>query len=120
MVEKNPTLGSIETSDFEKRQFAWGSGTFNLRDKVFCELFPELVQEIKEELERRKQERRNAEAQPSVLTDGASSRHQLFRHQLNLNQENGVMGSALANVMVIVGFAAFAYSVKYVLKSLAQ
>lgn len=121
MVEKNPTLGSIETSDFEKRQFAWNSGEFNLRNKVFCELFPDVVKEVKEELEQRKQEQIESEVpQSEVLTDSNMNRQTIFRHQLHLNQEQGLMGSALANVMVIVGFAAFAYSVKYVLKSLAQ
>ncbi|XP_078498507.1 ubiquitin-conjugating enzyme E2 J2 isoform X2 [Lissotriton helveticus] len=44
MVEKGPTLGSIETSDFTKRQLAAQSLAFNLKDKVFCELFPEVVE----------------------------------------------------------------------------
>ncbi|KAB0399499.1 hypothetical protein E2I00_015811, partial [Balaenoptera physalus] len=48
MVEKGPTLGSIETSDFTKRQLAAQSLVFNLKDKVFCELFPEVVEEIKQ------------------------------------------------------------------------
>ncbi|EEC16655.1 ubiquitin-conjugating enzyme, putative [Ixodes scapularis] len=43
MVEKNPTLGSIDTTDREKRQLARESLEFNLKDQVFCELFPELV-----------------------------------------------------------------------------
>ncbi|NXM59098.1 UB2J2 enzyme, partial [Illadopsis cleaveri] len=48
MVEKGPTLGSIETSEFTKRQLAAQSLAFNLKDKVFCELFPEVVEEIKQ------------------------------------------------------------------------
>ncbi|NXW79394.1 UB2J2 enzyme, partial [Hirundo rustica] len=44
MVEKGPTLGSIETSEFTKRQLAAQSLAFNLKDKVFCELFPEVVE----------------------------------------------------------------------------
>lgn len=70
MVEKGPTLGSIETSDytvsakpfsvelllvtseisdvhvfsvFQKRQLSAQSLAFNLKDKVFCELFPDVV-----------------------------------------------------------------------------
>lgn len=45
-TERSPTLGSIETSDFEKRQFAVQSLEFNLKDKIFCELFPESVTQI--------------------------------------------------------------------------
>ncbi|XP_068027467.1 ubiquitin-conjugating enzyme E2 J2 isoform X1 [Anomalospiza imberbis] len=48
MVEKGPTLGSIETSEFTKRQLAAQSLAFNLKDKVFCELFPEVVEEMKQ------------------------------------------------------------------------
>lgn len=36
------------------------------------------------------------------------------------NRNNGLLGGALANLFVIVGFAAFAYTVKYVLRSIAQ
>lgn len=76
MVEKGPTLGSIETSDYtvikktekipyavychkrpvmfwifhvsfvlfsQKRQLSAQSLAFNLKDKVFCELFPDVV-----------------------------------------------------------------------------
>jgi ubiquitin-conjugating enzyme E2 J2 len=41
MLEKSPTLGSIETSDTDKRQFAFRSHEFNLKNKTFCELFPD-------------------------------------------------------------------------------
>jgi Ubiquitin-protein ligase len=44
MVERSPTLGSIEMSDYERRQLAARSLRFNLNDKNFCELFPDLVQ----------------------------------------------------------------------------
>ena len=44
MLEKSPTLGSIETSDAIKSQLASKSHEFNLKDKTFCELFPELAE----------------------------------------------------------------------------
>ena len=40
MLEKSPTLGSIETSEAVKRRFALATHEFNLKDKVFVELFP--------------------------------------------------------------------------------
>lgn len=43
-IEKSPTLGSINTTDYEKRQLAAQSLEYNLRDKMFCELFPETVE----------------------------------------------------------------------------
>merc|ERR1719184_617679 len=39
-MERSPTLGSIETSDWDKRQFASRSLEFNLQSRVFCDLFP--------------------------------------------------------------------------------
>ena len=41
MLEKSPTLGSIETSETDKRQYAVRSHEFNLKNKTFCELFPD-------------------------------------------------------------------------------
>lgn len=43
-MEKTPTLGSINTTDYEKRQLAMQSLEYNLKDKLFCELFPETVE----------------------------------------------------------------------------
>lgn len=45
-LEKSPTLGSIDTTDFDKRQLAYRSLDFNLTSNVFCELFPEIVEKI--------------------------------------------------------------------------
>ncbi|KAI1890703.1 hypothetical protein AGOR_G00156370 [Albula goreensis] len=140
MVEKGPTLGSIETSDFTKRQLAAQSLAFNLKDKVFCELFPDVVDEIKQK--QKVQEELSARPQalplPDVVPDGEAHHAQnglpvlnghppmaggAAAHPAGLQQANrnhGLLGGALANLFVIVGFAAFAYTVKYVLRSIAQ
>ncbi|XP_037732344.1 ubiquitin-conjugating enzyme E2 J2 [Drosophila subpulchrella] len=47
MLESTPTLGSIESSNYDKQMFAQKSLAFNLRNTNFCELFPEVVDEIK-------------------------------------------------------------------------
>ena len=44
MVEKNPTMGSIETSDYEKKLLAQKSLEFNMNNKIFVDLFPDVVQ----------------------------------------------------------------------------
>jgi ubiquitin-conjugating enzyme E2 J2 len=44
MVEKNPTMGSIETSDYEKKLLAQQSWEFNLKNKIFRDLFPDVVE----------------------------------------------------------------------------
>lgn len=137
MVEKGPTLGSIETSDFTKRQLAAQSLVFNLKDKVFCELFPDVAEEIKQK--QKAQDELNSRPQalplPDVVPDGAAHHGQNGLQRLNAhapgagphlaglqqaNRHHGLLGGALANLFVIVGFAAFAYTVKYVLRSIAQ
>ncbi|KAK2526836.1 Ube2j2 [Columba livia] len=129
MVEKGPTLGSIETSEFTKRQLAAQSLAFNLKDKVFCELFPEVVEEIKQK-QKAQEELSNRPPSlplPDVVPDGEAHYGQNGIPLLNghvplapanhpglqqANRNHGLLGGALANLFVIVGFAAFAYTVK--------
>lgn len=112
MVEKNPTLGSIETSDYEKRQFAARSLEFNLGDPIFCDLFPELVEEIKERI---KEERMALHNEKNMENSRKQSEH---RHSQLHERGQALMGSALTNLAVILGFAAFAYTVKCVIMSI--
>ncbi|XP_011158987.1 ubiquitin-conjugating enzyme E2 J2 [Solenopsis invicta] len=111
MIEKSPTLGSINTTDYEKRQLAWQSLEYNLRDKMFCELFPETVETIRSELERRKEKQARHQSTASEVSS-------LIRDQFQ--REHSPLHNALANIVVIIGFAAFAYTVNYVLKSIAM
>lgn len=116
MLEKNPTLGSIQSSDYEKRQLASRSLEFNLKDPIFIELFPDVVDDIKETLEKRA-------AQAKLIENGnitVSSDGTVLRTGNSEQRPGGLLGSALTNVFVIVGFAAFAYTVKYVIMSIAQ
>lgn len=50
-LESTPTLGSIESSNYDKQMFAQKSLAFNLRNSNFCELFPDIVCEIKQRLQ---------------------------------------------------------------------
>merc|ERR1711971_607667 len=50
MLERSPTLGSVETSDYEKKQFALRSLEFNLKSRIWNELFPELKKEAEGEV----------------------------------------------------------------------
>eukprot|EP00090_Calanus_glacialis_P036751 TRINITY_DN6281_c0_g1_i1.p1 TRINITY_DN6281_c0_g1~~TRINITY_DN6281_c0_g1_i1.p1 ORF type:complete len:225 (-),score=46.12 TRINITY_DN6281_c0_g1_i1:185-859(-) len=105
MLERSPTLGSIETSDWDKKQFAYRSLEFNLKSRVFCDLFPELKSECEKEIERRK-----------FLAENQANDPQEDRSALDSQAVNyGVFG----NVVVIGGFAAFAFVVRYVLQTMA-
>jgi len=109
MLERSPTLGSIETSDWDKREFALKSLEFNLQSRVFCELFPEMARECRDELRRRREAALDSTQAHDPLAD---SRAALDRSQA---ANNGVF----ANFVVIGGFAAFAFVVRYVLQSMA-
>ncbi|ODN03393.1 Ubiquitin-conjugating enzyme E2 J2 [Orchesella cincta] len=113
MLEKSPTLGSIETSDAEKRRLALRSLEFNMKDKLVTELFPEVYEEMKTTHETRLKTLESSGIQAKILcsTSGSIS--------------GGSQGSssnyhnAIATAAVVIGFAIFAYSVKYVLKTMA-
>ncbi|XP_077998421.1 ubiquitin-conjugating enzyme E2 J2-like [Glandiceps talaboti] len=118
MVEKNPTLGSIETSDFTKRQLAAQSGIFNLKNQIFTELFPNIAEEVREKIKKQEEEmKRSAESRTQSVSSSQPNGQVILQQN---NGENGIVGSTLANIFVIVGFAAFAYTVKYVLKTIGQ
>ncbi|XP_049843951.1 ubiquitin-conjugating enzyme E2 J2 [Schistocerca gregaria] len=131
MIEKSPTLGSIESSDHEKRVLAAQSLEFNLKDKIFRELFPDLVEKIKSELEQRRkveeESRRPAAADAAVAGAGGGASSGLpgagvaagRGGGLGQQQPQGALHHAIANICVIIGFAAFAYTVKYVLRTIA-
>lgn len=124
MLENSPTLGSIETSDSTKRQLAANSGAFNLKDAIFCELFPDIVQEIKSMIERRERELRSAQLTTphTILSTSANPVGNVVGGPLDGhdNFPNGFFNSALTNLLVIVGFAAFAFAVKHVLSSMTD
>uniref|UniRef100_A0A672NZM6 Ubiquitin-conjugating enzyme E2 J2 n=2 Tax=Sinocyclocheilus grahami TaxID=75366 RepID=A0A672NZM6_SINGR len=105
MVENIPTLGSIETSDFTKRQLSAQSLAYNLKDRVFCELFPEVVEEIKV-----KQRTQKDFGVPPHTAHVAPARHQ---PKPNLR-------GVLANLCVIAGLVVCVYTVKFVLHHIGQ
>ncbi|GFY54654.1 ubiquitin-conjugating enzyme E2 J2 [Trichonephila inaurata madagascariensis] len=97
---------------FMKRLLATRSLEFNLKDPIFCELFPDLVEESKKTINELKllNNSRNSENQTDSSSDVQNSPY----------QKGQVLFSALTNVAVIVGFAAFAYTVRYVLMSIIK
>ncbi|KAI1293877.1 Ubiquitin-conjugating enzyme E2 J2 [Halotydeus destructor] len=115
MVETKPTMGSIETSDYEKKVFAKQSWEYNMKNSIFVELFPDLVEEVKS--------RRLRSQQPDALnsvTGRVTELSQQIRSGIQHagNRDNGALGSALGNLIVIIGFGAFVYTVRYVLQSI--
>lgn len=111
MLEKSPTLGSIETSDSEKKLAAIKSIDFNLKDKILAELFPEAVEEMK-----KIQETRLTTASTSASQNG--NRKASVSLAVNQGSSNSYQ-NVLATAIVAIGFAFFLYSVRYVLKTIS-
>ncbi|ESN95317.1 hypothetical protein HELRODRAFT_86847 [Helobdella robusta] len=113
MLEKSPTLGSIETSDYIKKQLAWQSAEFNLKDKTFCELFPDLAEEIEVELKKREEANNKSEQTKS----GKSI-------NLTINEiasNNGrILNGIITNLAFCAGLAVFAYMVKHVISCVLE
>ncbi|KOB70272.1 putative Ubiquitin-conjugating enzyme E2 J2 [Operophtera brumata] len=105
MLEKTPTLGSIETSEYQKRCLASESLEINIKNKMFCELFPEYVEEIEKLLKER---------QEAMLQAGAAT------SEVQVSSEQSNLQSLLTNLFVLVGFVFLSYMVKYVLVSISE
>ncbi|KAF0305379.1 Ubiquitin-conjugating enzyme E2 J2 [Amphibalanus amphitrite] len=104
MLEVSPTVGSIETSDYEKRIYAHHSLQYNLNDATFCELFPDDVQEIQATLARR---RESAAESAEEAAGGPPARR-------SAADAHSGLGAALSNLIVMAGFVLFAGVVHYV------
>lgn len=77
-----------------------------LQDTLYCELFPEIVASSKEKIKKRNEARNSLPA------------CNLVREQINQEQSN--LQATITNVCVLVGVAAFAYIVRYVIRNLAS
>jgi len=97
MLEKSVTLGSIETTDVQKRIYAAQSGRTNLKDKKFRELFPGLCDEIRQQMLEEDTLAQAAPPQPPVTQP---------------NNTN------IINFAVLVIFGVFAFVVRTMISSL--
>jgi len=121
MLEKSPTLGSIETSEAVKRRFAIATHDFNLKSKIFVELFPGMAKKSRELINRTNQKKDSSQNGDSNLSSSDSNDPlEISRRQLEQNEVIGGQGfyGAVTNFLVIGGFAAFAFVVQYVIQSL--
>lgn len=75
MIETAPTLGSIESTDSVKRRLARQSLSFNVKDKNFAKLFPDLVEIHNERLQKAtlKQITKEKRTSSSTPLSGAST-----------------------------------------------
>ncbi|XP_065559988.1 ubiquitin-conjugating enzyme E2 J2-like [Artemia franciscana] len=111
MLEKSPTLGSLETSDYEKRNWAAASLEFNLKKSVVKELFPEIYEKMSDEVQRRKLEAENAAKSASVESGSPSA----SSHIVGITDR---LQSCLTNFGVLACVIAFGWVVQFVLSSI--
>lgn len=135
MLEKSPTLGSIETTDAQKRRYAAASHEFNLKDKIFVELFPQIADKSRALLDRQGFANGGQATRSHKLSGGnpassasdddplEASRRQLEHNELQRGEGGGGAAGgffgAVTNFLVIGGFAAFAFVVQYVIQTVA-
>ncbi|VDN34450.1 unnamed protein product [Gongylonema pulchrum] len=102
MNDTAPTLGSITSSDAEKRIFARKSREYNLKDRVFCELFGDLAKEIREELTAE----RNRLSEDNVVDESSSSRR---------SGDDSDFATFTYNLVMLAGVVVLAFAVRFVI-----
>ncbi|XP_059609711.1 ubiquitin-conjugating enzyme E2 J2 isoform X2 [Phlebotomus argentipes] len=105
MLESTPTLGSIDSTSYEKERFARRSITFNIRNETFRELFPDICNEMEAEI----RDRGDMPEEPSE-----SEQRRVVACDSVATQWNN-LGT---NVIVVLILAIFALIVNYIVKSM--
>uniref|UniRef100_A0A914HFA5 Ubiquitin-conjugating enzyme E2 J2 n=2 Tax=Globodera TaxID=31242 RepID=A0A914HFA5_GLORO len=103
MNENSPTLGSLVTSDGEKRALAKRSREFNLKSAQFCDLFEELSDLIRADLETERAALGNAKGR--FVADSMT----------NKNSPKDSSSSLTANLLMITGVVILFFAVRYVI-----
>jgi ubiquitin-conjugating enzyme E2 J2 len=119
MLETTPTLGSCESTLKEKRRFADNSMEFNLKNEIFCELFPDVVAEIKERLSKQKEAldgANNNAGTPAALSNRKETT--VDGDTPADNQNTSPWHSFTTNMIFILLFLIFALIVNHVLKTM--
>ncbi len=115
MLESNPTMGSIETSDYEKKVLAKQSWDVNLSNRIFNELFPDIVSEI---MEKKKRIEATTSVAGRVSELGNSIRSGIRAGAPGGGRggrDGGFLSNLISTTVVVVVFVAFCYTVKYVI-----
>ena len=110
MVEDTPTLGSVETSVFAKRNFASQSLAFNLKNSIFCELFPEICEEIREQV--------SASNQIGTATHCQTTSGSGDNDNVAYRRDAEDANRSISNIAILLGVAAFGFIVNSIIKTL--
>ncbi|CAH8508675.1 unnamed protein product [Schistosoma guineensis] len=112
MLENTCTMGSVVTSTCTKKQLAKTSGDFNLKSEIFCELFPGIVKEIRENL--------TAEELRSKVLNSSNQRQSQSDVSTNNSGINGENRNEwhISKLFVLIVFSIFAFLVQLVMRFL--
>uniref|UniRef100_A0A915P0I1 UBC core domain-containing protein n=1 Tax=Meloidogyne floridensis TaxID=298350 RepID=A0A915P0I1_9BILA len=99
MNENSPTLGSLLTSDYERRILARRSREFNLKSPQFCEVFSELAEQIRCELEEER-----------ALNAESNSGNENVNNQTTRPSSSSIT----ANLLMVTGVVILIFAVRYV------
>uniref|UniRef100_A0A7S1TRE0 E2 ubiquitin-conjugating enzyme n=1 Tax=Phaeomonas parva TaxID=124430 RepID=A0A7S1TRE0_9STRA len=99
MLDTAPTLGSIETSAARKRALAAESLSYNCKNEIFRELFPDLV----EVCEKQKEEAEKNGSLAATATSSAAS------HGQNLEAQERNLAAIVVIIAVAVGSVLLLY-----------
>lgn len=105
MIETAPTLGSIEASISQKRRLAAKSLEFNVRDEMFCKLFPEYVELHKERL---------AEGQQQLGGDSAVSSEMGATAMIPVEMRGGELHGLLAAAAGILAIVSIYFAMRFI------
>jgi len=98
MLEGTATAGSITTTAEEKERRALESGAHNLKNPTFCDLFPEMVDMITAEHERRENAAAAGKPEASKAASGQDA-------EQDPNEGGSSTGANIALAMAVVLFA---------------
>lgn len=112
MNETSPTLGSLTTSEAEKRSLARRSIEFNLKDKTFCDLFPEIASVLRDKAERQR-------VAALVMNNSSETKNTLNSSSQKIENSRDSF-SLTANILMIAGVVILALAVRYVIINAAS
>ncbi|KFB47151.1 AGAP005954-PA-like protein [Anopheles sinensis] len=126
MLETTPTMGSCESTTYEKRRYAQQSLEFNMKNEVFQELFPEICEEITERLQKIEEQRKlaatageSAAGSAEAATGGGEAADGgVFVPGRSGADDSNIWHSLYTNLILLVGFVVFAFIVHYVIKTM--
>lgn len=126
MLENTPTLGSCETSVYEKKKLAQNSLEFNLKNETFKELFPDVCKEINERIKKIQELKKLNNKDVNLNNNTNNSNKQLdsmdeFAPDGRISDDqdiNSMWYSILSNSLVLICFVLFGLVVHYVIKNI--